>query len=153
MVNSQVIAETVNAQKIDLNTEVVPNAVPVIEVGVKSVKNGLVASISSSNLNGNTTILSTGGSDVYICSVWISHIKDVTCDSTGAAVLASIGGVNKNLIHTGGITLTVMDKGLSVSFPHPIKVDKNTNIVANSNRTAGTSNTQAGISYFIDEVL
>jgi hypothetical protein len=157
MVNSQIVAETVNALKIDLNTEQVPAAIPVVEVGLKCSKTAEI--FSTVNVaTGTSTLLASADNirgDVYVTSIQFGVIKDATCDvATGSLpITVTIGGINKVIAYIPIITLTAQNIVISCSFPHPIKIDRKTAITSVGTFTAGVMIRTYVMTYYIDEVL
>jgi len=96
-----------------------------------------VASTSSSTNNAQTT---PADKDTYITGVALSFVKDVTCDAADGSLRAMVvvGGVTRNLLSFGILTLTAQSGSNSISFPYPIKVDRNSSLgLAQSTFTAG----------------
>ena len=155
--NSEVIQEIRNATKIQGGADSVPRVlanqiIPVIEVGSKIVKNARAESTQQSNLNGNSTIFTTPtDQDCYITAASLSMAKDVTADTVDCALRCSINGTFRTLLCLAGLTLTAMQDTTSISYPHPIKVDRGTNILINSSRTAGATRISGAVSFFLDE--
>lgn len=75
--------------------------------------------------------------DFYLVSAEVAVIKDVTSQSTSTDIQISVEGTVRRLIGIPGITLTVQNSAVSINFPKPVKVDRNTAInLKNSNATA-----------------
>lgn len=152
MVNSQVVREVENAFKIDTRVTSTPNPIPVIEVGVKSIKNITAASAIASNATSATILTAPADRDLYIVGVSLSVIKDVTGTSTESTISATIEANTVKLISIVGISLTVQSGSDCVSFSHPIKVDKGS--IVNVTNTTAVANTRANgtVYYFIDDI-
>ncbi len=154
MVNSQVTAEISNALKIDERVENIPSPIPVIEVGIKRTKNAIIKEAHSS-LSGATTIYTTPADmDFYLCSISMSIVKNAACDAaTGyIGVYGTINGQTQYLLTSVWITLTAERIDINITFPHSIKIDRNTSIRLGGVFAAGVMERTACITGFIDEV-
>ncbi len=151
MVNSQVVAEIVDAFKLDRLQDNIPSPVPVIEVGVKSTKNSYTISQTSSNTS--ATVLTTSDTNnTYITGVMLSVIKDSSATSTSSRVRCSQGGVYKDLAIITGITLTAQQDTTAITFNHPVLVDKNTAVTLTNSTNTAVVFAGCIVNYYIDEV-
>jgi hypothetical protein len=110
-----------------------------------------VAREGHSILTGTITIYTTpADKDFYLTSIYFSLVKDVLCDvATGRAVVTTmIEGATRELIGFGIITLTAQNNSLAISFPYPLKIDRNSAIIQGSTTTAGTIVRSIGITGF-----
>ena len=156
MVNSQTIKEIIDALKIDTNIEMVPNAVPVVEVNPKIVKPLLVVSNVRTSSGASTLMTTSGSADTYIKAITFGVTKNVTCDvaSGQVALSAYIGGVNTGIINIPILTLTAEYMSITIDLGTGIKIDRNTTITfGNQTFTAGAMIRTATIYYYLDEVL
>lgn len=154
MVNSQVTQEIIRALKLNVQKESVPNPVPVVIVDLKHSSDRVqIRSVTSSNLNGNSTLIAgITGQNIYLLGLSLSRTKDVTADTTGSSVRVTIDGATREVLSMSGLTLTAQDKDMFINFPIPIKLDVNTGISLNSSRTAGSTYHSCNVYYFVDEV-
>ena len=156
MVNSQLITQIINAFKLDMRVDKIPNATPTVEVNPKIIKSVIVKSGAKTTTGGFTLLATPLNQDVFLKTISFGMVKDVTCDVAInlAGVSAVIDGVTTNLLSVPMLTLTAQDQNKTINFgPAGIKIDRNSNILIISNTyAAGLMNRTAEISYFLDEV-
>jgi hypothetical protein len=152
MVNSQVVTEIVNALKTDIRVENIPTPIPVIEVGIKSIKNSLTAHNTLSNAVSATILTTSAVADTYITHVQLSYIKDVTSTCANITIDTSQNGQSKKLVNIACLSLTAQTGEVFLVFKHPIKVDRSSIINITSTTNVANINVTATIGYFIDEV-
>jgi len=157
MVNFQVVKETIDALKIDTNVEMVPSPVPVVEVGTKKSKNGIIITLTRSSTGTGTIYTTLNSQDFYVTSVTYVILKDVTCDAATApaTIAAPIGGVSTAIAALPLITLTAQQIQQTLDFNmHPLKIDKNSAITLAGTQTftAGVFIRTAVITGYYDEV-
>jgi hypothetical protein len=154
MVNSQVVSEIVNAFKLDTNVDKIPNAIPVIEVGTKSVKNILVAPLTAPATGLQTILTTSTTNDTIIYCIVMSYNKNATCDiATGQIYIdAVLGGKITHIALLNVITLTAEKDNLIIPLPHGLKIDRGTNIQMSGTFTAGVLIRSADLYYILDEV-
>ena len=153
MANSQVTQEIIKALNLNVNRENVPNPIPVVEVGVKLVKNAILKSVGRTSSGTGTIYTTPANQDFYLTGIVYSLVKDVTCDiGTGAShVTATIDGASVNLLSISTLNLTVQNQTITLILTHPLKIDRNTAISFGGAYTAGTCSRSANITGFIDE--
>lgn len=130
--------------------EINPVIQPIVQI---SPKINIIRSASATNATSGTIYATPTDKDFYVIGCMISHTRDVTATSTSSEIACSIDGLSRSLIKLNTITLTVGSKEASMSFTHPIKIDRNTNItVTNTTNTANLTTT--GVIYgFTVEVV
>lgn len=102
---------------------------PTIEANPMLVQEAnVVRSNQAVNATSATLYTTLSNCDFYLTSCSLHVIKDVNATSTVSAIQATIDGLARNIIQIGGFTTTVQDQGLTLSFPHPIKIDRGTAI-------------------------
>jgi len=148
--NTEIVNEIRNALKTQTNDRI-PNAMPVIEVNPKIVKNALVANYELTNTTSATIITTPLNQDYYITSISLALIKDVTSTSTSTDVRVSIGGKVIKLLTIPSITLTAQTLTHNIVFPHPLKIDRGVNVTLNNSTNVANISATVNISYFIDE--
>jgi hypothetical protein len=134
--NSQLSKEIIEAARIQVNRDSVPNqiadkVVPVMEVNPKLLRLINIVETSSKTTTGALTAYTTPTDrEFYLKNVTFSIIKDATCDiATGVISLNVIrDGVSKGIIAIPLITLTAQSITITENFDTPIKIDKNTAI-------------------------
>lgn len=155
MTNSQVIKETVEAFKIDTNVSAIPNAIPVIEVGVKSVKNGL--SFSSTLVNATSTTLFTFPSDrdTYLTGAMITFVRDALATSELFAItyVPAEDTANRTIVNYAGVTLTAGNGSATTPQFHPIKVKRGSVVTITSTTNTGNFKVTGLIYFFYDDVV
>jgi hypothetical protein len=114
---------------------VVPNSItPTVEVNPMIIKPAFIKSATAANLSGNNVIYATPTTqDFYLCSAAVAQIKDVTADTVTLLLRCTINGLLTDILVLVGITLTAQDRYLNINFPHPIKIDRGTNIFLRRN--------------------
>jgi hypothetical protein len=127
--------------------------IPTIEVNPQIIKNVVIANVDTGTSGATTIIASDPNRDIYITSVSLSIIKDVTCDiATGSVnVNSTFLGALKNIIGLPVISLTAQNQSISVSFPHPLKIDRNAGVSISGTHAAGVLRRNVVVSYFVDE--
>jgi hypothetical protein len=160
MVNSQVVAETIEAFKLDKQRDNIPNPIPVIEVGTKSTKNGFCLTANKTT----TGSLSISAADLrvtdktfFLTGFTFDMIKDATCDiATGNIPVFSVlfdTGVSVNLAALSVLTLTAQNMSISIHLSHPIKILKNSSISLGGTFSLGTMSRSLTVYGYVDEVL
>lgn len=153
MVNTQVIEEIEDALKIDRRVERAPSPLPVIEVGVKSIKNCITASQSNTSATSATLFTTSNDCDTYLTGASLTWIRDASATSTLFAIYyVDENGLNKILLSVGGITLTA-GSGSTITPPmHPIKLKRGSNVTITSTTNVANFKLTGQIYYFIDEI-
>jgi hypothetical protein len=152
--NSQVTAEIRDALKLNVGTEKIPEAIPVIEVGMKLTKNA-ISRTGGSAATGSATIYTTPtDQDFYLTGFNFSYSKNATCDvATGSINLtAFIQGANVAICLLSVLTLTAEKDTISVTLTHPIKIDRGKAIAISGTFTAGAMARNGAIYGYIDEL-
>lgn len=89
--------------------------------------------ITASNATGATILTTPLDKDVYIVSAQLSYIKDATSTATDIRLVCTVENNVIRLISLPGLTLTAGNMTETITFKHPIKVDRGTQININSN--------------------
>jgi hypothetical protein len=93
--------------------------------------------------------LVTGDRDVYISSISLDCVKDVTATTTSISVRAFVDGVQRRLLTINTTTLTVERAGTSISYPIPIKIDRNTSITMDSLTNVANFQAAACMTFYV----
>lgn len=110
------------------------------------VKQGVIISAGSTT----TTLYTTSTTkDFYITGACLSVIKDVTNPSVAEWIQCYIGGALIPIIYISSLALTAQSESNTISFPYPIKVDRNTVIELKATNTTA-SITLTGVIYGIE---
>jgi hypothetical protein len=127
-----------------------PNSIqPVIEVGPRFCQ---LIRASSRGTTGSSTIYTTpADKDFYITHAVLTLTKDATNDGTSLTLSASQGGLFSNILNIRTQTTTAGSFSQVISFPYPIKVDRNSAISYGMTFTAGSATFAANIGGFIIE--
>lgn len=153
MVNSQLVQEIVNATKLDLRVQAIPNATPTYEVNPKVVKNGLSINGSAINSASTTLITTPSDQDFYIYGYQVGYIKDATATSALTAInYTDENGTAKVLVGLPTLTLTAGIQSTSLTLPNKIKCKKGSAITLTNSTATGNISANATIFYLIDEV-
>jgi len=113
---------------------------PVAVIPVSPITKFLFHSQQTTSAASNSIIIAASDKDTYITAVSLAIAKDATCDNTDTFidVRANVDGVAKRLALLPIMTLTAQDRGVFVTFPNPVKIDRGASITANqSTFTAG----------------
>lgn len=157
MVNSQIIAEVVNTLKLDVQKDVVPSPVPIVDVGLKSSISPLVKTTTQSTTGNVSLISSTDYPDnyVHIKAAYLSFAKNATCDiATGAITLVgTVNGTTRNIIALAVLTTTAERDSVYISFDTPIRIDKGTTVYYTGTFTAGALTRSGGICFVVEEII
>ncbi len=148
--NTDLVNEIRNAYKTQMNDKVL-QPIPVVEVGTKLTKTALCMDIDLVNNTTATFLASTNTQDIYITSAQIGFIKDATSTATYIGIAVTINGATRYILKSACITLTAQTGQLSISFPHPIKIDRLTAVQLRSGTNAANISVSGSISYYIDE--
>jgi len=150
--NKEIIAFLVDRLKLNVSSDVIPrNVVPTIQPTFEVYRPFCnIVRRASSATTGNTTIFTTpAGQDFYLCSVWLSYVKDATNDGVNVTITAPIEGTAQRLMdHNTATTTAVNGHWAEISFPVPIKIDRNATILLAKTFTAGTGTYSAGLTGF-----
>lgn len=106
---------------------------------------------------GNITVTmpsTTKGQEIYLTSLMLSYVKDVTCDvGTGAIVITGTtdqAGISVSLLRSSILTLTAERDTVVLTFPYPLKLKSGTDLtVTGKNFTAGSLRADATACGFI----
>lgn len=153
MVNSQVTQEIINALKLDIMVEKLPTAIPVVEVGLKSVKPLESVYLVNTNSTGATIITAPLDRDMYIVGASLSLIRDGTATATFHELRYSdYNGTLRRLLSLSALTLTANSKDQVIYLNHPIRIQRGSNITVNSSTATGNFVLNSIIFYYLDEV-
>lgn len=122
--------------------------IPVIDVKQRLSN---VCKSSANATSGTVTLLSVPNEpnkDFYITSAYITTSVTALCDCETSAINITFNGVITSILALYWQPLTAQSNHISISFPFPIKVDKNTLIQSTGTFTAGTLKRVASISGF-----
>ena len=111
----------------------------------------IVRRSSAINSTGGTIYTTPTDKDFFLNSVALSVIKDVTSTSILSNITCIIDGATNQILSIPGISLTVQNQSLSISFPIPIKIDRGSAIgVSNSTNVANISTNAMITGYTVD---
>jgi hypothetical protein len=116
-------------------TRLAESIVPVMEVNPKMLRRcNLVAAGTATDATGATIYTAPTDKDLYLVAAVLSVIKDVNATSTVSELYVTTeeGGASKDIIRIPGITATVQNQTVSVSFPTPLKIKRGTIIGINN---------------------
>ena len=151
--NSDLQKEYVEGGKIQVSREgsvnqISQQVIPVMEVNPKLLRR--CNYFQSRSSTAGTIATTSADKDTFIVACSLGIDKLVTDTGTDAVLKATVDGVQINLLYIPGITLTLNQQNITISFPFPIKLDRNTTII-----TSGSNITKiAGlvIGYTIENV-
>ena len=124
-------------------TQLANQVIPVIDVNPKALRRSNIARTASTS-GASTTIYTTpADKDFFLVGANFSFIKDATSDiATNAALQLRciIDGLTTAILNHAVITLTAQSGNISISFPFPLKIDRNTAIsLFRASTTAGVT--------------
>lgn len=137
--NQQVTKGLADNADIQIARDKIPNElaekiVPTFETNPKLLRRiNIVASASANNAVTGTIYTTPIDKDFFLTSIDLSMIKDVTSTSIYTDVEIKINGQTKTILYINGFTLTVQNISKIISFPIPIKLDRNSTITVNNN--------------------
>jgi len=154
MPNSQVRKETIDALKIDVLTQPVPDAVPVVEVGVKHCKATLIAQQALNNSAGPATLFTTPTDrDCYIQAGYISYQKDAAATTDNISLyIVTEDGIQVRLLRIACVTLNASFGAIITPFFHPIKLKRASAVTLTSSTAVGNFTVAAMVYYYIDDI-
>jgi len=144
------------ARSQQLRDGVLPNqlaekVVPVMEVNPKILRIINTVKEIGSSATGNTTIYTTPADrDFFLTSVYLTHTEDATSDGTGVYIQIVLpDGVTTRVLRFLKTTLTAFNNAMSLPFPRPILLKRNSTIIFVKAFTVGTTNTSGGITGYV----
>lgn len=116
---------------------IIPSIQPVYEV-YRRVCN-VSRSVAQTTTGTFTIFTANADRDIFLTGVTLSYVKGATCDiGTGSIdMTATVKGVATNLLSLAVLTLTAQSDSMTLSFPTPIQVDRNTAVTVTGTFTAG----------------
>jgi hypothetical protein len=155
---SDVIQKAVNDLALSQSGEKIPNET-LDKVQLTDDLNKKYSSFSVSDTKSTTGILTVilptidVRSEIYITSVDIGMIKDVTCDQATGTMTASLvtdsQGIIKTVLQFPMITLTAQSEHAHLDFAYPMKIKPNNNFQLSGTFTAGVMVRTACLTGFI----
>jgi len=155
--NSDLKKNLIEGAKINIVTEAVPSelgktVVPVMETNPKLLR---ICDIIKYGVCSDSTVsaiyTTPADRDFYLTACSLSLIKDATAVSNISNLQVYIGGIAINVLAIAGITLTAQNGSMSLSFPTPIKIDRDTAIaIRNSNATSTVNSVGTIIGYIVE---
>jgi hypothetical protein len=116
--------------------------VPVLETNsILSKPCNIVRHASQDNGTSSTIYTTPSDMDFYLVAASVSVAKDGTSPSTATKITIVTEGASRDLLVIRGLASTVEHESLSISFPNPIKIDRNT--VINVTNGSGTATIRA----------
>lgn len=157
--NSDTLAELRKAAQVQLAADGFPSSlssqiVPVIEINPSLVRTANFLRDNNQSTTGTMTVFTSASDrDTYLQSVSLSFAKDATCDiATGTLhCTAIVDGATRKIIGHGVLTLTADARTSTISFPKPLKIDRNTAVQVNGSFTVGALSRQAIVTGFTAE--
>jgi hypothetical protein len=123
------------------NVQVSTNAIPVIDV-TPSNHPPIQSFRAQSSSSGTMTVYTPGvnGKKLYITGVYVSLIKDVTCDiaSSFNELVGTKNGQTARIMGVSVLTLTAQTFNQYISFIKPYVLDTNSTITFSGTFTAGS---------------
>lgn len=101
----------------------------------------IVKSTAVTNATTGTVYTTPSDKDFYLTAIHLAIYKDATATSTDTSIRAFIQGLNTGILRVPGLTLTAQSEAMTLSFPTPIKIDRNTAITIDN--TTNVANIKA----------
>jgi len=116
-------------------------------------KINIVRSATRSATGATNLYTTPSDKDFYLQSVFLQWFKDVASDCTSAFLDISIEGIvtGRTLINFVAPTLTLYNDSAVITFPIPIKIDRNTNIRMSQTHTIGVSQISGSLTGYTQE--
>lgn len=132
--NTDLYKELKEGIKLQQLTDIVPTqlaekVIAVMEVNPKLLRRSDLVKFISSSGTSATIYAIPPKKNFYLTALVLSLIKDVTATSVSTRIIGTSQGVAVRLVEISGMSLTVQDKIISMSFPFPVKLDADTNIL------------------------
>jgi len=145
--------ETIKSQGVLTINKVNDSFTPTIETNPHLIKTCECRDYLSIG-SGTQTILSSKNCYRYIVSVNFSMSKNATCDVSSGSI-GIMGYVSKQVMLCGlaVLTLTAERDSISVTFAHPVRLDRNTAVTMTGSFTAGSLIRTASITYYEEESI
>lgn len=160
MASWQVVKEVEEALKIDRNTEKTPLPIPVIEVGLKSIKNAKNLTAYAPATGAQSISVATIGNtnnDYYISDITLTITKDAACDIATGAINLTVTPFDTNVativLGIPILTLTAQSQSASIHLTHPLKIARNTTMSLSGTFTAGLCVRRCDINGYLDEQI
>jgi len=158
MVNSQVTSEIVDALKLDVRVDKIPEVTPVVEVGIRKASKGTCFSTYSTSTGIITigTAALAGGNTFVLTGFCVAFTKNILCDIATGQVYVTCVPEDKGVITTiftiPVITLTSAAYTQFIPLEHPIKLQKGSGVIMGGTFGAGIMVRSLTILGYIDEV-
>jgi hypothetical protein len=131
-----------------LNTQVIP----VMECNPRLLRISSIVRQAAQSATGDVTVYTTPAKqDFYMTYAQLSIQKDVVSDNVVCHLTCTMGGATRRIISIPAISLTAGTRDIAVSFPFPIKIDRNTNVLLSGAFTVGVTTKSATIAGYVDE--
>jgi len=156
--NSDLFKELRDGGKLQQLNDVMPSqladkVVPVMEVNPKFFRRVNIIRTQSTAITGTNAIYTTpsGSQDFYIIGAQLSAQSDATADNTLISISTTVEGVSAVILRLAKLTTTAHTDDIAITFPNPIKIDRNTAINLVNTFTVGNSRSSGTIyGYLVD---
>jgi len=130
----------------EVNSELAP-ITPTVELTrvITLSKTGFASNATSGNV-----YAVPADQDFYMTALTLSVIKDATATSTESAVWASVDGQFVRIATIATLTLTAQNASIALSFPLPLKVDRNSTITVQNGTAIANVRAAATIHGYIE---
>ncbi len=128
--------------------------VPTIEINPKLLRFcNIVKNATASNATAATIFTTPANQDFYLLAAQMSMIKDASATSLASSIdLTPEGAQLASIMVIRGISLTAQNDSLTISFPVPLKLERNTTITINNTTATATVVSSGMIVGFIDYI-
>lgn len=124
--------------------------VPTCEVNPRFTSPSLFCKANTAaNATSQTIYTTPADADFYLVACQLSMIKDAGATSTHSSLNLYVDGVAQNILSIPGITLTAQNQSISLSFPRPLKIDRNTIIAVQNGTNNANVLARASVTGFI----
>lgn len=156
--NSDTSKELITAGRLQTAAQAVPmkiadTIVPVIECNPKMLRRlNIVKSNTASDATGAAIMTTSASMDFYISAIELSYTKDANATSILSTISAYINGASSTIAVLRYEPLTAGNASIALSFPFPIKIDRNTAINVTNSTNVASIDTTAIIYGYYDEI-
>lgn len=135
--NTECTKGLANNAGIQISVDKVPNElaekiVPTFETNPRLVRDQRVLASAVRTTTGDATLFTTSSiNETYVTGLIFGVIKDATCDKSSGHITISttIGGASTPLAAIPVLVTTAQSEILTITFAHPIKIDKGVTVV------------------------
>jgi hypothetical protein len=132
--------------------ELAEKIVPTIETNPELLRRcNIIRTASATNSTSAIIYTTPKNQDFYIVAANLSHTRDAVATSVASSINAVINGATQTILQICNVATTAGEQSLALSFPFPIKVDRDTNITVTNGAAVAYIKTVGTIIGYLDE--